>query len=47
VIVYCMNSGCDASTKAAKKMEKLGYTNVLDYEAGKVDWHEAGMPVDA
>jgi rhodanese-related sulfurtransferase len=46
IIVYCMNAECDASPKAVKRMEKLGYTNVFDYEAGKVDWKEAGLPVE-
>ena len=46
VIVYCLNAECDASPKAVRRMEKLGYKNVFDYEAGKVDWKEAGLPVE-
>ena len=46
VVVYCANASCDASPKAAEKMDKLGYTNVFDYEAGKQDWKEAGLPVE-
>jgi len=46
VVVYCLDSDCDASPKAAKRMEELGYQNVFDYEAGKVDWKEAGLPVE-
>lgn len=45
VVVYCYDDDCDASPKAAKKMEKLGYTKVLDYEGGKMDWKSAGLPV--
>lgn len=47
VVVYCMDEQCNASSKAAKKMEELGYTNVVDYEGGKVDWKEAGLPVES
>ncbi|MFP3943473.1 MAG: rhodanese-like domain-containing protein [Alphaproteobacteria bacterium] len=46
VIVYCMNEDCDASPKAAERMQKLGYERVYDYAAGKVDWKQAGLPVE-
>lgn len=46
VVVYCMNSDCDASPKAAQRMEELGYSNVYDYEAGKQEWNQAGLPVE-
>lgn len=45
VIVYCQNTECDASPKAAKRMDELGYKNVLDYVGGKDDWREAGLPM--
>lgn len=45
VIVYCKDKSCDASPKAAEKMEALGYTAVYDYEAGKEDWKSAGLTV--
>ena len=45
VIVYCYDADCDASPKAAKRMESLGYETVLDYEAGKQDGKEAGLNV--
>jgi rhodanese-related sulfurtransferase len=45
VIVYCKDSKCDASPKAAARMEQLGYTQVYDYEAGKDDWRDAGLPI--
>lgn len=45
VIVYCKDENCDASPKAAAKMENLGYTAVYDYEAGKEDWKNAGFTV--
>lgn len=46
VLVYCHDSECDASPKAASRMEELGYQQVYDYEAGKTDWKEAGLPVE-
>lgn len=47
VAVYCMDEDCDASPKAAQRMEQLGYQHVFDYEAGKMDWKEAGLPVES
>lgn len=47
VVVYCMDEQCDASPKAAKRIEELGYRHVYDYEAGKVDWKEAGLQTEA
>ena len=46
VVVYCQNTECDASPRAAQKMEELGFTNVYDYEGGKEDWRSAGLPVE-
>jgi rhodanese-related sulfurtransferase len=46
VVVYCGSTQCDASEKAAQKMEGLGYEHVLDYEAGKADWKEGGLPLE-
>lgn len=46
VVVYCANTECDASPKAAKQLDELGYQTVYDYEAGKADWKAAGLPVE-
>ena len=46
VLLYCYDSDCEASGKAADQMEVLGYQKVYDYEAGKVDWEAAGLPVE-
>ena len=46
VVVYCMDEACDASPKAARSMEELGYTNVMDYAAGKMDWKNADLPIE-
>ena len=31
IIVYCASRQCEASPNAAKKLEKLGYTDVVDF----------------
>ena len=41
VVVYCASFDCDASTKAAKKLEDAGFKCVFDYEGGTKDWMEA------
>lgn len=45
VALYCMDKNCSASSKAAERMEALGYSRVYDYEGGKMDWKQAGLPV--
>lgn len=46
VVVYCSDDACQASPKAASKLEELGYQNVYDYEGGKEDWRQAGLPIE-
>ena len=45
IVVYCADRSCGASPKAAKKLDKLGFENVFDYQGGKKDWKEAGNPM--
>ncbi|MDX1757520.1 MAG: rhodanese-like domain-containing protein [Marinobacter sp.] len=40
VVVYCANFQCDASAKAAEKLEAAGFDHVFDYEGGTQDWFE-------
>lgn len=40
IVVYCASFDCDASLKAAKKLEAAGFTKVFDYEGGTKDWFE-------
>jgi rhodanese-related sulfurtransferase len=44
IVVYCASETCQASPKAAKKLEAMGFTNVKDYEGGLADWKDAGLP---
>jgi rhodanese-related sulfurtransferase len=45
VVVYCASEECDASKKAAEKLEAEGFQNVSAYEPGMKGWEEAGLPV--
>ena len=38
VVVYCADSDCDASVKAGKRLDELGYTQVLVMEGGLLAW---------
>ena len=46
IVVYCANAPCRNSGIAARRLAEIGYTEVRDYEAGKADWIEAGLPVE-
>ncbi len=43
VVVYCASTECDSSTKAAKKLDEAGFTDVLDFESGSEGWSKAGL----
>jgi len=47
VVVYCKNMSCDASRRAASRLDKLGYHNVFAYEGGKDEWKRAGLPTES
>ncbi|MGD2075501.1 MAG: rhodanese-like domain-containing protein [Gammaproteobacteria bacterium] len=46
IVVYCANAACRNSRIAAQTLASLGYTNVAEYEEGKQDWIEAGLPIE-
>ena len=46
VVVYCAGSTCDSSVEVANRLIELGYRNVLHYLEGKIDWVEAGLPLE-
>lgn len=46
VVVYCYDSLCDLSPRAAARLESLGFADVHDYVASKVDWLGAGLPFE-
>lgn len=40
LVVYCASAQCNSSEKAAEKLERAGFTSVLDYQGGAQAWHE-------
>jgi rhodanese-related sulfurtransferase len=38
IVVYCANIKCDASEKAAQKLESAGFSNVRRFEEGLEGW---------
>lgn len=46
VVVYCAGPECDASPKAAARLEDAGFTRVYDYEGGMKAWLAAGNEVE-
>jgi rhodanese-related sulfurtransferase len=47
IVVYCANGPCQNSAIAAQRLAALGYTDVREYQLGKQDWIEAGLPVES
>jgi rhodanese-related sulfurtransferase len=46
VIVYCHDTLCDMSPRAAWRLEAAGFGPVYDYVAGKTDWLAADLPFE-
>ena len=46
VVVYCWDALCDLSPRAAAWLDELGFEDVCDYAAGKVDWTARGLPTE-
>ena len=42
IVTYCSGWACESSTIAAQKLDKYGFTNVLDFKGGLEDWKKAG-----
>lgn len=47
IVVYCANGPCQNSDLAARRLARLGYTNVRDYAEGKAEWVAAGLPTES
>ncbi|OGS41531.1 MAG: hypothetical protein A3K67_00220 [Euryarchaeota archaeon RBG_16_62_10] len=45
-VTYCTDFECTASTVAAQKLERFGFTKVLEFEGGLADWKDAGCPTE-
>ncbi len=46
VLVYCYDSECDLSPRAAAHLRRLGFTRVFDLVGGKVSWLAAALPTE-
>ncbi|MEC9374578.1 MAG: rhodanese-like domain-containing protein, partial [Planctomycetota bacterium] len=47
IVVYCASESCDASPKAAKKLESAGFQNIVDFEGGMDEWAKKGFEVES
>ncbi len=47
IVVYCASPSCHASTRAAKKLEEMGFSNVIEYDGGIKYWERAGYPLNS
>lgn len=46
VVVYCAGPDCDASPRAARKLDAAGFADVRDYEGGIEEWRAAGNELE-
>lgn len=46
IVTYCSGPSCRASHGVATKLTALGYTGVRVYAGGKLDWIDAGLPLE-
>ena len=46
VVVYCGSTACQRSSKAAARLDRLGYRDVREYVEGRQDWQAASLPVE-
>lgn len=46
VVLYCAGPECDASPKAAERLEEAGYQDVREFRGGLQEWEQAGYTFD-
>jgi rhodanese-related sulfurtransferase/CBS domain-containing protein len=46
IVVYCADTECDVSPRAARRLQSLGFRDVSDYVGGKDDWLASGLPFE-
>jgi rhodanese-related sulfurtransferase len=44
VVVYCFDTQCDLSSRAAARLVQLGFDDVYDYVGSKAAWLAEGLP---
>ncbi|MFT5284326.1 MAG: rhodanese-related sulfurtransferase [Planctomycetota bacterium] len=45
LVLYCLTKSCNASSKAAQRLDQAGYTQVFDFEGGVKEWLAAGYAI--
>lgn len=45
IVTYCSGKSCDESIHLTKKLQAQGFTNIVLFAGGIVEWKEAGHPV--
>ena len=38
ICVYCYDTTCSAGHELANELYRVGFTNIIDYKGGIVDW---------
>lgn len=46
VVVYCFDTQCDLSGRAAARLERFGFAEVYDYTGSKAAWLGMGLPTE-
>lgn len=46
LVVYCGSATCKRAGLSAERLERLGYSRVFHYQAGKKGWRAEGLPLD-
>ena len=46
IITYCGMLSCRRSTRAAERLESLGYTDVVEFPGGVEEWVAAGYELE-
>jgi len=45
-VVYCNNTGCGLSYRAASEFYRRGFVNVTVYSGGWEEWHSSRLPIE-
>lgn len=47
IVTYCSDESCEASPKAYRRLETMGYADLLEFKAGLKGWEEAGFQFES
>ena len=46
IILYCSNPFCGSSLLMYRRLEKAGYTNLIRFSGGLLEWEDKGYPLE-